>query len=557
MAKTKNNLIRIIFLAVAIFLITDSIFALTASSENYSLGQFTLGITGAVASGENFEARVLTTAFQSSARNAETDSYVVNLGLFENTTYANTISILEYSISPDSSVVGSTIRLYINSPNSENVWLKVIAPNGQQQIINLVNEDYVNFLPTPSIVGKYDVVFYANNSKGYTASVIDSFELIEQTIISSVPSQASSSSGGGGGGSSQVIEKNCLWDCTPWSICKDEKQIRICNLIGECKVSSLVRPLEEVSCSEVLFDISLKIKKIESIEDNNIKLNLDLIENIGEDRIDVHIKYSIIKNNEEIFSQIETKAVQDNLSFQKEIIGLNLTDGEYIFRVDILYGNLQRAFAEEKFVIENGGVFDKILNTNLFFTTLNWLISFVIPLIFSSLILIKIFSFNGKRKKIFLTFVVIAFILVLSRLFLNEGGTFSGEIIFVEFLSGINYFVLFFILLVMTSFSMVFIKRKTLSKSLEKYRNRKANKNLVNNHLKNLIHKKVYTSEGIFIGKIEDIFLGKNKIDSLKVKLEIKRYKCKGLILSWKNVVGCGEIVTIKNCSLSNLEAQS
>src|SRR3989338_10261979 len=60
------------------------------------------------------------------------------------------------------------------------------------------------------------------------------------------------------------------------------------------------------------------------------------------------------KEGYEIFSQIETKATQSNLSYQKEIEEIKLVDGEYILRVDILYGNLQRAFAEQSFKVKGG-----------------------------------------------------------------------------------------------------------------------------------------------------------------------------------------------------------
>jgi hypothetical protein len=82
---------------------------------------------------------------------------------------------------------------------------------------------------------------------------------------------------------------------------------------------------------------------------------VDLTEKMGVEKIDVHIKYSIInEENYEIFSQIETKAIKKSLFYEKEIKEIALVDGEYILRVDILYGNLQRAFAEQKIVIQKG-----------------------------------------------------------------------------------------------------------------------------------------------------------------------------------------------------------
>jgi len=114
------------------------------------------------------------------------------------------------------------------------------------------------------------------------------------------------------------------------------------------------KPIEERICSDALFDLTLNLL-ITNYKNNTIKFNVDLTEKEGIDKIDVQIKYSIIdKDNNEIFSQIETKAIQGELNYEKEIEEVELADGEYILRVDILYGDLQRAFAEQKFEVKKG-----------------------------------------------------------------------------------------------------------------------------------------------------------------------------------------------------------
>jgi len=63
--------------------------------------------------------------------------------------------------------------------------------------------------------------------------------------------------------------------------------------------------------------------------------------------------------------------------------------------------------------------------------------------------------------------------------------------------------------------------------------------------------KKVYTGSGDYIGKVEDVILGKNKINSLKIKLDNKvkkknKIKFRGIIVKYKQVKGVGHILIIK-----------
>ena len=77
----------------------------------------------------------------------------------------------------------------------------------------------------------------------------------------------------------------------------------------------------------------------------------------GKEKIDILIKYSIInEDGYEIFSQIETKAVEGKLEYEKKLSDIKLLNGEYTLKVDALYGNLQRSFAEEKFRVVSGEI---------------------------------------------------------------------------------------------------------------------------------------------------------------------------------------------------------
>ena len=157
-----------------------------------------------------------------------------------------------------------------------------------------------------------------------------------------------------------------------------------------------------MQCSESLFDITLRLDDVKFTESGNINFNINLDEKIGLEKIDVHVKYSIINSTGyEVFSQIETKAVEKSLSYDKILDGFNLVDGDYILRVDVLYGNLQRAFAEQKFSILNGdlveednlGITGFVVSTEIILSRLKF--SFAL-LIVSILLLIGTYWFYSK-----------------------------------------------------------------------------------------------------------------------------------------------------------------
>jgi sporulation protein YlmC with PRC-barrel domain len=63
-----------------------------------------------------------------------------------------------------------------------------------------------------------------------------------------------------------------------------------------------------------------------------------------------------------------------------------------------------------------------------------------------------------------------------------------------------------------------------------------------------LIGKEVYSSLGEYIGKIREIILINNKIDSLKIKLDKKqKINISGIVINYKHVQDIGDIIIIKN----------
>ena len=563
--KATKLSMSVIFLVSTLFLI-HSVSAITANSSNYSVNLFGNGLATGTSSSENYNSTFLSEA-KGTTRNAESSSYNVNVGFFEDTSYYRTVSITSYSISPSSAVVGSTISLYISALNEESVWAKITSPNSQQQTIILTNNEFITYSP-PSIVGTYQVIFYANSSTGAIASVVDSFELTAQTTTSS-----SSSSSGGGGGTTTIIEKcTYLWDCTPWGVCADGKQKRICANTGTCNgIES--KPIEEMQCSEALFDIGLKLKDIKLTENRTLKFNIDLTEKIGVEKIDVYIKYSIInKENYDIFSQIETKAIENSLFYEKEIEEIRLVDGEYTLRVEILYGYQQRAFAEQKLKIINGkiesiqfspeiekvSIFDNVKNI----LNKSYILIALIALIgtYYSLFIFRKNSYKkgyGGFMKSKIKYISIFTALLFFGIFVFMFGlignlNLTGKVIFDLASKENGLFVLFMFIIVILGWLIWKYKRKI--KELTEKTGGRFTKKSPSNSIKGLINKKIYSSDGILVGEVNDVILGENKIDSLKIKLNKKKNGVKGIVIDYKSVKSVGQIVIIDKEVLEKID---
>ncbi len=487
----KKSLISIAMIFLAAALLIQPISA--ASSSNYSVEMFGTAMAVSDSSSSNYETTSLTEA-KGTTRNAGSDVYTSNIGFFDNTNYSRTVSINSYAIFPKTAEVGSTIKLYISAVNHESLWARIVSPNEQEQIITLMNNKNVSFVPSPSVVGIYNITFYANSTTGAVSSIVDSFELTEREEEEETPP----SSGGGGGGKTTIIEKcNYNWECTPWSICSNGKQTRECKNIGTC-IGDESKPIEEMKCSNALFDITLNVKDVE-FSNNSLNFIINLTETIGVEKLDVYIKYSIIdQEGYEIFSEIETRAIQEKSIFEKNLDDMVLPPGQYIFRVDILYGNLQRAFAEHRFQIKGAPVtghtlFDTLSSPNYLF-------------IIIMMIIVVLYILHKKKFRPFLI-KEISFIRKLFGLFLFTYGVIIEKIA---------------------------IRKKYPS-----------------NSIRGLINKKVYTKDGDYIGKVKEVLLGENKVDSLKIKTT-KAVQKKGIIVKYKNIE-VGHIVIIKGDVLKHL----
>ena len=554
----RITLIYLIILFLVFTFFINSASALTANSSSYSVNMFGTGMATATPSSANYESTALSEA-KATTRNAESGTYTTNLGFFENTSYHVTVSITSYSIYPKSAIQGSIIRLSISALNSQSVWAVLTLPDSTQETIALANNG--NSYYTTNSVGVYTVTFYANNSQGNLASVIDTFE-ITSTIIPPVTPPS-----GGGGGTTTIIEKcTYIWDCTSWSICLEGKQQRECKNIGNC-TGTEGKPIETRECSDALFDVVMKFKDVELTANKTLRFGIDLIEQEGIDKIDVQIKYSIIdSNNTEIFSQIETRAIQGNLTYEKEISEIKLKDGEYTLRVDIIYGNQQRAFAEQKFEVKKGELGAPVkegFNYNFLILSMGLIFLLIILIIFILIKKRKIkagklkthreykskIKRNLKKIKSKTFLIILAGFMLVGVLFIG-GNSMTGFIVGSASVVNNNWNIFEFVLIIGILGLLVFTYRK---KIVEKIEIKKRN-NYPKNSLKGLIKKKVYTEQGDCIGKVDEIFLGENKIHSLRIKLEKKqKFKVKGIVVKYKDVKSIGHIVIVDGKILEKL----
>ncbi|MFA5173738.1 MAG: right-handed parallel beta-helix repeat-containing protein [Candidatus Pacearchaeota archaeon] len=139
--------------------------------------------------------------------------------------------------------------------------------------------------------------------------------------------------------------------------------------------------------------------------------------------------------------------------------------------------------------------------------------------------------------------------ILIGILFIRENSM-TGFVVGSANLINNNWSIFGFILIIGMLGLLAFIYRKKIAEKIEIKRINKHPKN----SLKGLMRKKVYSEEGIFIGKIDEVTLGKNKIDSLQIRLDRKqKFKIKGIIVKYNNVKNIGHIVLIEKKILEKL----
>ena len=398
---------------------------------------------------------------------------------------------------------------------------------------------------------------------------------VTSTPTPETPSPGGGSSGGGG----------CSydWQCTEWfpSICPEsEMQERICVNRGDCTgtkgMPNQTRTCEYLGPSEPLFDIYLtledKYKKMCS--GNKIKANIKLENYAKVELLDAFMTYWIIDENNKLIAEYkDTRAVEKETSFNIELkLPDSTAKGTYRLYAEITYSGDKTAVTGESFEVLSKE--ECVLFSSKDF---NWMylvygVAGVVAVLVV-LILIKLFKirfeiikkktgkpkthreYKGKIKhnlkkikgKTFL--MILAGFMLIGILFIG-GNSMTGFVVGSTNAINNHWNIFGFILIIGMLGLLIFTYRKKIVEKIEIRRMDKSPKN----SLKSLIKKRVYCGEGNYIGKIDEVLLGENKIDSLRIKLDKKqKSKIKGIIVKYNDVKCVGHIVIINEKILEKL----
>jgi len=334
---------------------------------------------------------------------------------------------------------------------------------------------------------------------GGTATSYDSFEVTAPSVVSETPSQNGGGSSGGG---------------------------------------TRVRPIEEIT-GDVIFDQNKLIQVIEypdniiiSSEENLTKEFI--VKNTGNKTLHnmkITISglplgfYSITPNSVDI-------GVMNTQSY-KIVFTPTGDSNKYLFKFII---SSDESYNEENSILQ---VINKDKESTNFFNKINPKVYtlFTVMFVFGILVILLIRTSNKTIKKVFLiSFPII--LIGINEYFYSDGiisGLISKDLFNYNNLIMIPYLVSLIILF----FVFWIILRKYKIKPY--VRKQKYAKNTV----KGLLKKEVYTSSGHHMGKIMEIIVCKNKIDSLVIKSR-KKTKAKGILVKYKEVKSIGQIVIIK-----------
>lgn len=377
-----------------------------------------------------------------------------------------------------------------------------------------------------------------------------------------------------GGGISGEGESSCYydWQCINWfpSICPESGiRERICVNKGTCngieEMPSLNQTCEYLGQSEPLFDIYLTLqdKYKEICSGDKIKANIKLENYAKVELLDAFMTYWVVdENNKLIVESKDTRAVEKEISFNIELdIPKSTSPGAYRFYSEITYSGNKTAVAGETFEVlsqENCEFFSS--------KRFNWmyLVYGVAGIIAILLILLMIKLFESKfriiknkskpkvhreyknkikenlkriRGKTFLT--ILAGLMLMVVLFIGKSEM-TGFVVENSSEFSNNWNTVGFILIAGILGLLVFAYRKKIVEKIEIKRINKYSRSSI----KGLIKKKVYSEDGNYLGKVSEIILSENRIDSLRIKLE-KKYRIKGIIMKYKNIKGVGHIVIV------------
>ena len=379
------------------------------------------------------------------------------------------------------------------------------------------------------------------------------------------PVSSGGGSSSGGGGSTCDYD----WECTEWfpSVCPGSgMQERICANKGDCSgivgMPNQTRACEYLGPEGPLFDVYLTLsdENKELCVGEKIKANVRL-ENYGKvELLDAFMTYWVIDENNKLVAEMkDTRAVEKETNFIMEMkIPNSLVEGMYRLYVEITYDGNKTAVSGESFeVLSSENCLLSLKNKfNWRYLVYGFFAGIVLLLL---VILVKVFWKKKRKTKKIRTpskyknkiknnlrkiklrsslIVLVGFILIVF-LFIGRSSM-TGFVS--KAVSGVSWNIFGCILIIGILGLLGFVFRKKIVWIVESKRRDSHS----NNSLKVLIKKKVYAKGGDFIGKVEDVFLEGNRIESLKIKLD-KKHKFRGVIVRYKDIIGVGRIIIVED----------
>jgi hypothetical protein len=220
--------------------------------------------------------------------------------------------------------------------------------------------------------------------------------------------RSSSSSYSTNESSSCSYDVNYDWDCSAWSECINETQIRNCKKTNNCG-TTYGRPVVEMTCQINLvpeiasssgIDINSKIPLFDIIADvvteprdpnDNLSVKISLINFETLNITNANINYTITDSNGNIvkqYSRIIPVATQAELLEQVELTGL--ANGKYTLHLELTYtGQKDPASAEKVFYI------GPTMSRNIFGTSIFRIFALVVVIVIAGIYLIEV----KKSKK--------------------------------------------------------------------------------------------------------------------------------------------------------------
>nr|MBA4404791.1 hypothetical protein [Nanoarchaeum sp.] len=368
------------------------------------------------------------------------------------------------------------------------------------------NTDITATLTSPSSSGSYKFMSLVTWVGG-TATSFDSFEVTSSNQTDGDDQTDSSNTGGGGNGgatiSNSIINGN--------AILESEGIIQIVDYPSNIII---------ISGEDKTEDIIIKNAGNKTL--HNVKV---IISGLPLEF------YSITPNEVDIepmstqtYTVVFTPTEEINKYFFKFIISSDEVNKDENAVLQVKTNTIE----ERKVQISFGGL-DNIL-----------IYAFLIIILLIIVLSIKI-KYHTVVKKIFLIFIPICIVVIVEHLSVDNllTGVVSKTYFSPYSLIMLPYIASFLILIFVLYILVV--------------RHRLCGPKYPKNTVLGLIKKNVYTDSGHYVGRIIEVIVHKNKVDSLIIKLN-KKTKIRGVIIRYKDVISIGEIVIVNYKPVDNLK---